>query len=343
MRVFNGEVPGLTWQAAKAASFNWQAGCLRYFGRQGCLRYLAGRKGEMKKTLGILFLTFLGGLYMEAQDGLKIYISADMEGLVGVVTAEQLGPGGFEYNKFREIMTNEVNAAIAGARAGGATEILVSDSHGNGQNLLIDQLPRDIQLVRAWPRPLMMMEGIDDSFDGAIFIGYHSATTNPAGVRAHTISSARLTDVRLHGESMSEAGINAAIAGHFGVPILMVTGDDAVVQETKGLLGDIESVTVKWAYGFHSARTIMPEAAYDLIRQAAERAVGRIAEFRPRRLPTPIPLEISFKNYRASEVLSYLPIVERIDAHSIRFTGRDMIEVSRFLQFTGHYEPAIAP
>jgi len=280
---------------------------------------------------------------MAAQDGLKIYISADMEGLVGVVTGEQLGPGGFEYNKFREIMTNEVNAAIAGARAAGATEILVSDSHGNGQNLLIDQLPSDIQLVRAWPRPLMMMEGIDDSFDGAIFIGYHSATTNPSGVRAHTISSARLTDVRLHGDSMSEAGINAAIAGHFGVPIIMVTGDDAVVQETKALLGDIESVTVKWAYGFHSARTIMPQAAYDQIREAAQRAVGGIGSFRPRRLPTPIPLEISFKNYRAAEVLSYLSIVERIDAHSIRFTGRDMIEVSRFLQFTGHYEPGISP
>ncbi|MDH5588719.1 MAG: M55 family metallopeptidase, partial [Gemmatimonadota bacterium] len=99
-------------------------------------------------------------LATSAQEGLRVYISADMEGVVGTVTGDQLGPGGFEYQRFREIMTREVNAAIAAARAAGATEILVSDSHGNGENLLVEMLPQDIQLVRAWPRPLMMMEGI---------------------------------------------------------------------------------------------------------------------------------------------------------------------------------------
>ena len=123
---------------------------------------------------------------------MKIYISADMEGIVGVVTNEQLGPQGFEYARFREFMTQEVNAAIQGAFDAGASEIVVSDSHGNGQNLLIEKLPRDVLLIRAWPRPLMMMQGIDETFAGAIFIGYHTATTNPQGVRAHTISSARL-------------------------------------------------------------------------------------------------------------------------------------------------------
>jgi D-amino peptidase len=116
------------------------------------------------------------------QNRVRIYISADMEGVVGVVTGEQLGPQGFEYQRFREFMTQEVNAAIQGAIDGGATEIVVSDSHGNGQNLLIEKLPRGILLVRSWPRPLGMMQGIDSTFAGAVFIGYHSGTTNPEGV-----------------------------------------------------------------------------------------------------------------------------------------------------------------
>src|SRR5436190_18055606 len=148
---------------------------------------------------------------------LKIYISADMEGIVGVVTGDQLSPQGFEYGRFREFMTQEVNAAIEAAFAGGATEIVVSDSHGNGENLLIDKLPKNVTIVRSWPRPLMMMQGIDETFDAAIFIGYHTSTNNMSGVRAHTISSARLADIRLNDTSMPEAGINAAIAGHFNV------------------------------------------------------------------------------------------------------------------------------
>jgi len=274
---------------------------------------------------------------------LKIYISADMEGITGVVTNEQLGPQGFEYARFREFMTQEVNAAIEGALAGGATQIVVSDSHGNGQNLLIEKLPRDVLLIRSWPRPLMMMQGIDETFAGAIFIGYHSATTNPQGVRAHTISSARLAYVRLKGVSVSEAGLNAAIAGHFNVPVIMVSGDDVVVKETQALLGDIEGVVVKWASGFHSAKTLMPEAAQALIREKAKKALDRIKDFKPYKLAGPVQLDVRFKNYRPSEVLSYLSIVERTDAHSIRFTGKDILEVSKFLEFIMTYEPGLEP
>lgn len=277
-------------------------------------------------------------------EGLKIYISADMEGIAGVVTGEQLGPSGFEYARFREFMTGEVNAAIEGALAAGATEILVSDSHGNGQNLLVERLPQDITLVRSWPRPLMMMQGIDESFDGAIFIGYHAGTTNPEGVRAHTMSSARLADIRLNGISVPEGGINAAIAGHFGVPVIMISGDDAVVAEVRALLGDdLEAAVVKWAIGFHSARTLLPEAATRLIRERVQAAVGRIGDFEPYRLQTPITLDVRFKSYRPAEVLAYLPIVERTDAHSIRFVGQDMVEVSRFLEFILTYEPSLEP
>ena len=194
-----------------------------------------------------------------------------MEGVVGVVTADQLGPQGFEYERFRNFMTQEVNAAIEAAFEAGATEIVVSDSHGNGENLLIEKLPKNVLLVRSWPRPLMMMQGIDETFAGAIFIGYHTGTTNPEGVRAHTISSARLADVRLKGASFSEAGLNAAIAGHFNVPVIMVSGDDGVVKETTALLADVEGAVVKWASGFHSAKTMMPEAAYKLIREKVKK------------------------------------------------------------------------
>lgn len=298
----------------------------------------------MKSRLICLVVLLVGFVTIKAQNRpLKIYISADMEGVVGVVTNEQLGPQGFEYARFREFMTNEVNAAIEGAIAAGANEIVVSDSHGNGQNLLIEKLPTNVLLVRAWPRPLMMMQGIDETFAGAIFIGYHTATTNSQGVRAHTISSARLADVRLKGVSVSEAGLNAAIAGHFNVPVIMISGDDAVVKETQALLGDVEGAVVKWASGFHSAKTLMPEASYILIREKVKKAVGRIKDFKPYKIAAPIQLDVRFKNYRPSEMLSYLSIVERTDAHSIRFTGKDMIEVSKFLEFIVTYEPGLEP
>ena len=295
-----------------------------------------------KIYLALLLLAFATTIQAQNRP-LKIYISADMEGVVGAVTGEQLGPQGFEYARFREFMTQEVNAAIEAAFAAGATEIVVSDSHGNGQNLLIEKLPKNILLVRAWPRPLMMMQGIDETFAGAIFLGYHTGTTNSQGVRAHTISSARLADVRLKGVSVSEAGINAAIAGHFNVPVIMISGDDAVVKETQALLGDVEGAVVKWASGFHSAKTMMPDAAYQLIREKVKRAIGRINDFKPYKLAPPIQLDVRFKNYRPSEVLSYLSIVERTDAHSIRFTGKDMIEVSKFLEFIVTYDPNLEP
>jgi D-amino peptidase len=278
-----------------------------------------------------------------AQQSLKVYISADLEGVVGVVTGEQLGPEGFEYGRFREFMTREVLAAIEGAREAGATEFVVSDSHGNGQNLLLELFPRGVTVVRSWPRPLGMMEGIDESFDAAIFIGYHAGTTNPAGVRAHTMSSATFADVALNGRSALEAGINAAIAGHFGVPVVMISGDDAAVEEARAFIGDIEGAVVKWNYGFHAARTMIPEDAYALIRERAKTALGHLSRYTPLRLDGPVTLDIRFKNYRPAEVLSYLRIVERTGSHTIRFVGQDIIDVSRFLEFLTNYNAGLTP
>lgn len=278
-----------------------------------------------------------------AQTPLKVFISSDMEGVAGAVTGEQLGPGGFEYARFREFMTAEVLAAIDGARAAGATEILVADAHGNGQNLLIEQLPDDVMVVRSWPRPLMMMQGIDSTFDAAILLGHHSSTTNPEGVRAHTMSSANLAAVRLNGIEMPEAGINAAIAGYFGVPVVMISGDDAAVEEAQGIIGDIEGAVVKWAISFHSAKTMTPQAARALIREHAQTAVARRNDIAPYVLDTPITLDLTFKNYRPAEMLAFLPNVERVDAHTVRFIGRDMLEISSFLEFAMTYEPGLTP
>jgi D-amino peptidase len=280
-----------------------------------------------------------------AQRTLKVYISADMEGITGVVSPDQLGPAGFEYAQSRQWMTAEVLAAIAGAREAGATEFTISDSHGNGESLLIDKLPSDvpITIVRSFPRPLGMMEGIDSTFAAVIFIGYHAATTSLTGVRAHTMSSALLTRVELNGTPQSEAGINAAIAAEYGVPVVMITGDDAIVSETKQRLGNLEGVVVKRAIGFHSAATLTPEAGQARIRQQAKTAVLRRGEMKPYAMTKPVTADVSFKNYRPVELLGYLPNIRRVDAHTVRFAGRDMTEVSKFLEFVTNYNPAEVP
>jgi D-amino peptidase len=311
-----------------------------------CQLYPYATNGIMniRYSLITLVLLLVGIIPAGAQvKKMKIYISVDMEGVVGVVSADQLTPTGFEYQRFREFMTQETNAAVEAAFAAGATEITVSDSHGNAENLLIEKLPKNVLLVRGFPRPLEMMQGIDETFDGVIFIGYHASTTNPDGVRAHSFSSARLADVRLNNVSMSEGSFNAAIAGEFNVPVIMISGDDAAVKEVSSAVGKIEGAVVKWNYGFHSAKTMMPEAAYALIREKVGAAIGRIKDFKPYKVKTPVQLDVRFKNYRPSEVLSYLPIVERTDSHSIRFIGKNMSEVSRFLGFITTYEPGLEP
>ena len=294
------------------------------------------------RKLSLIVLALSANAWAQ-DDGLKIFISADMEGVVGAVTAEQLRPGGFEYERFRGFLTAEVNAAIEAARAAGATEIVVADSHGNGQNLLIERLPEDVTLVRSSPREFRMMGGIDDTFDGVIFLGYHAGTANMDGVRAHTFSSANITGLKLNGIEMSEGSMNAAIAGHFGVPVIMVSGDDVAVAENRAVIGDIEGAVVKRALGFHSAESLTPEAAYEVIRTHTAAAIGRIDDFEPYVLDTPIVMELSLKHYQPVELLGYLSNVERIDSHTIRYTGTDMRDVSNFLIFVTSYRIDLQP
>lgn len=283
------------------------------------------------------------GAAASAQTRLKVHISVDMEGVGGAVTGEQLGPSGFEYGRFREFMTREALAAIEAAKAAGATEIVVADAHGNGQNLLIDQLPADVRVIRSWPRKLGMVAGIDETVDAAIFIGYHAGTNNPAGVRAHTFSSANLTRVALNGTNVTEGSWNAAIAGHFNVPVVMISGDDAAIAEVRDAVGKIEAAETKRSLGFHSASTLTPQASADLIRQRVRSALERRQQFKPHRVEGPVTVDVTFKHYMPSEVLAYLPLFERTDSHSIRFRAKDMIEASMIMTFIGEYRPDIQP
>lgn len=274
---------------------------------------------------------------------LKVHISVDMEGIAGVVTGEQLGPTGFEYGRFREFMTREAMSAIEAAKAAGATEIVVADSHGNGQNLLIEQFPPDVRVIRSWPRRLGMVAGVDDSVDAAIFIGYHAGTSNTTGVRAHTFSSANLTRVALNGTNVTEGSWNAAIAGHFGVPVVMMSGDDAAIAEVRKAVGNIEAAETKRSLGFHSASTLTPQASCELIRQHVRTALTRMQDFKPLKVQTPVTVDVSFKNYLPAEVLAYLPMFERTDSHSIRFRAKDMVEASAIMSFLGDYRADITP
>lgn len=274
---------------------------------------------------------------------LKVYISVDMEGIAGVVTADQLGPGGFEYERFRRFMTNETLAAANAAKESGATEIVISDSHGNGESLLIDAFPKDVKIVRAWPRHGGMMGGLDSSFDAAMFIGYHASTTNPRGVRAHTFSSAHLARVALNGNAVTEGEFNAAYAGSLGVPVVFASGDDAATEELRSRLGAIETVETKKSLGFHSAQTITPEASCEKISAGVRAALSRLRDFKPYVVKTPVTLELTFKNYTPAEILSYLRGVTRIDSHTIRFVGKDMQEVDDFVEFVDNYNPDMTP
>src|SRR5918995_6588808 len=247
----------------------------------------------LTRTVVILALAVCGGAATLRESAsaqsrkLKVHISVDMEGVGGVVTGEQLGPAGFEYGRFREFMTREALAAVEAAKAAGATEVVVADSHGNGQNLLIEQFPADVKVIRSWPRRLGMVAGINDNIDAAIFIGYHAGTNNMTGVRAHTFSSANLTRVALNGTNVTEGSWNAAIAGQFDVPVVMMSGDDAAIAEVRKSIGNIEAAETKRSLGFHSALSITPQASYELIRQRVRAALGRLQEFKPYKVQSP--------------------------------------------------------
>lgn len=264
----------------------------------------------------------------------RLYISADIEGVAGVTTMEHLTPKGFEYNQAREWMTAEVAAAADAAFDSGIDEIVVSDSHGNGQSLLLEKLPDNMQVVRSWPRPLCMMEGVDvGEYVGAMLIGYHSGASDLRGVLAHTLHGGAISEVRLNGQVASETVISAATAAHFGVPVIMVSGCDAYIEHAQSVLEGVEGVVTKWSVSRTSARMIKPSLVQKHLAEGVTAALSRLDSFTAKPLPNNIETDIVCRNRLGAELFAYLPNVDRVDAHTIRFVGKDMIEVSKFLQF----------
>src|SRR5436190_3395748 len=285
----------------------------------------------MRRT-SVTFLLFLLATPAGAQAPRKIFISVDMEGITGVVQPAQLGPEGFEYQRAREWMTAEVNAAIQGVRDAGPAEIVVCDSHGNGQSLLIDKVPDDVRVVRGFPRPLEMMQGVDESFAAALFIGYHASEWTADAVRGHTISSARLLGVKLNGMEVSEGIYNAALAGQFGVPIAFISGDRLAVSQLQKVVPSAEGAIVKEPYGYHSALTVTPARGQALVGAGVRRAMAKLGSLRPYRVTAPIDLEVGFKLTIDAERAAFVPGLTRSDAHNVKGSFKDMVEITKLLQ-----------
>jgi D-amino peptidase len=274
---------------------------------------------------------------------LRLLVSVDMEGIGNVVNAGQLGPGpeGFEYERFRHLMTAEVNAAIDGALKFGATRITVVDSHGNGLSVIPDELNPKASLVRSWPRPLGMMEGIDKNFDAVFLIGYHASINTPNAVRAHTINSRRFYDVRLNDVHANEALISAAIAGYFDVPVMLVSGDDVTIDEIhRSINRNIVGVVVKRAIGYESAESKSPSDVQTILRQNAEVALRALGSVPPFKLGSPVRVDIAFKNMIEAGIFSLLSFVQRTNGSTIRFEAKDMLDAARFISFVDECEPA---
>ncbi|MFQ5886494.1 MAG: M55 family metallopeptidase [Anaerolineae bacterium] len=256
---------------------------------------------------------------------MKVYISCDMEGISGVVSSEQTHSGDKEYERARKLMTEEANAAIEGALVGGASEIVVNDAHGEGRNILIEGLNPQAQLISGWPRPWGMMQGIDGTFDAAFFIGYHAQAGTKDGIIAHTISG-RIYQVKLNEEPIGETGLNAALAGHFGVPVVLVTGDRLLAEEARAFLGaSLETVIVKEGYGTRAAKCLPPQRAQQLIREAAERALKEDGE--PFRVSPPLTLTVDFARGVQSEMAELIPGVVRLEGRRVEYTHDDYLTV----------------
>ena len=286
----------------------------------------------------VVLMTTMPRAQGQVRDPGKIFMSVDMEGITGVVQPAQLGPTGFEYSRAREWMTAEAKAAIEGARAGGATSFVLADSHGNAQNLLIDQLPEDVRIVRGFPRPLSMMQGIDDTFAGAIFIGYHASEMTVDAVRGHTFSSAKLLGVSLNGVEMSEGMFNAAIAGHFGVPVVFISGDRKAVEQLQKIAPGIGGAIVKEPLGYHSAITVTPARGQSMIRDGVRSILPKRAAMTPYKVQTPITLEVGFKLTLDAERASFIPGLTRTGAHTVKGSFPDMLQIVRLMQVLSSFE-----
>jgi D-amino peptidase len=283
----------------------------------------------MKKKILISFLALflVGALHGQPAKGLKVLISVDMEGITGIVSADECNRRvSDDYQYFRKIMTLEANAAVEGALAGGATEIVVRDAHDTGRNILPDLLHKSARLLRDWSfGPKEMMEGVDETFGAAVFIGYHASAGKPDAILEHTWSG-RITDVKINGVSLPEAGLNALIAGHFNIPVVFVSGDQAVCDQVRGLLGEIESVAVKKGIGA-ATLSLHPEVSGQLIKEGVERALRNLGKCKPYRLTPPYKLVLTLKDEKMVDNGQYYPGAKRTGDWELTYESEDLMEV----------------
>jgi len=256
---------------------------------------------------------------------LKVFISVDLEGIAGIVDEAETSPEGRDHPWARKLMTAEANAAMEGALEAGATEIIVNDSHWNKRNLIPEELNPAAQLIRGQQQPLSMMEGIDESFDAAIFIGYHGSLSSRRGVLDH-IFDYNISHLIVNGIEYNEALLNAAVAGHVGVPVVFLSGDRAAVDETRKTLKDLPAVAVKEGLGRYAAKNLHPEKARELIRQGVKAALENRDKAQVFRVPAPVNIEVEFRYSQMATNAELIPGVQRTGTRTVSYQAKDFLE-----------------
>jgi D-amino peptidase len=258
----------------------------------------------------------------------KVFISSDMEGTAGVVDWEQCVGNGPEAAAGRRLLLAEVNAAIEGAAEGGATEVVVNDSHSTMRNLPADELAQGASYISGSHKPMYMMQGLDASYDAVLFVSYHGSIGAPAGL-SHTYNPNAVSEVRLGGVVTGEAGINALVAAHYGVPVVLVTGDQEACDETAMLIPGIRTAVVKHTVSRMAAHSLHPHEARALIRDAARQAVAAAGEIgAPDLGPTPT-LEIDVRTTDIAEAMTWVRGVERAAPRTVVIGGADALSTFR--------------
>lgn len=262
---------------------------------------------------------------------MKAFISVDMEGICGIVAAEQTNPeeGGQAYQEGRRLMTSEVNAAVEGCVRAGASEVVVADSHWNFRNLILDELHEAATVVSGRPRSFSMVHGLDPTFDAALFVGYHGMRSTLHSVLEHTFSGDRVQRVEVNGRPVGELGLNAFLSGHHGVPVVLVTGDASVTAEARASIPGVHTVAVKEGLGRYSARNMPVKRARQAILTEATQAVGDRRAIPPLRPPAPVILEVEFSNAGHGDLAEMMPGVKRTGGKTVEFTSADFAEAYR--------------
>jgi D-amino peptidase len=256
--------------------------------------------------------------------GMRVLVSVDMEGIAGVVHADDIHPGHSEYERNRMLLTAEANAAVRGVHVFDAdAQVLVADAHAQFRNLLPGSLDRRAELLRGAPRPDGMMAGLTAGVQAVLFVGYHGKAGTACSVLAHTISGGVVADVRCNGRSLGELGLNVALAAHYGVRPVLVSGDDTVAAEAAEVAPGMAYVTVKHALGARAARTLHPEEACDRIERAVPKALAERDAVRPLRLDGPVQVEVRVHRPHMTEYALLIPGIQRADGCTLRYAAPD--------------------